>query len=205
LVGGLPPESVRTLGQLKALAALQGGAVVAVDVASAWPRRRSAVGGVGGAGGGGGGGGGADEQATDNVSAAARDALAAAAAATAKAARLHVDATPVPLEADVLWECRAGHRWTARARNVAKKHWWCPQCAALARHDARGRLTLADMEHTAAAKGGQCLSEAYLGAATKLQWRCARGHVFWQSPNHVRRKEDASWCKECTRRTRRKA
>lgn len=55
LVGGLPPESVRTLGQLKALAALQGGAVVAVDVASAWPRRRSAVGGAGGAGGGGGG------------------------------------------------------------------------------------------------------------------------------------------------------
>lgn len=204
MVSGLPPESVRTLGELKALAALQGGTVVAVDVASAWQRRRRAVGGVGGAGGGDASRK-AGEEASQGWSAAARDATAAAAAATAKAAHLHVDAAPVPLEADVLWACAAGHRWTARARNVAKNQWWCPQCAAHSRHDAKGRLTLADMQVTAAAKGGQCLSEEYLGSAVKLLWRCAWGHVFWQSPNHVRRKEDASWCKECTRRTRRKA
>jgi len=232
LVGGLPPESVRTLGELKATAALQGGKVIAVDIELGWQRRPSKSGTVPGPK-----DSGSD---SDNSSAsrssdsstskgskgeshdehhansddvtspgtsseashAARDAMAAAAA---KAAHLQVDATPVPLEADVLWECREGHRWTARARNVAKNHWWCPRCAALVRHDKKGRLTLADMQTTAAAHGGRCLSEAYLGSAVKLQWECADGHVFWQSPNKVRKKEGAAWCKECARFSKKKA
>jgi len=228
LIGGLPPESVRTLGELKATAGLQGGKVIAVDIAVGWQRRSLKDGttpslksnsdgdssssrssnssNIGSeneshneehcSNG--------DEVASSSSAAtsAARDAMAAAAA---KAAHLQVDATPVPLEADVLWECQEGHRWTARARNVAKNRWWCPRCAALLRHDKKGRLTLADMQTTASAKGGRCLSPEYLGSAVKLEWECSQGHVFWQSPNKVRKKEGAAWCKECARISKKKA
>lgn len=46
----------------------------------------------------------------------------------------------------------------------------------------------------AQARGGVLLSRRYLGDTTKLRWRCARGHVFWQIPGGVKQ---GKWCRLC--------
>ena len=156
-----------------------------------------------------------------------------------RALALRLDAAVVPLNARVLWECGAGHRWASQARNVAKAGTWCPACARAAstwrpsrngggggggsgggsgggvgcgdcggsgtastienQPKGRRRLGIGDMQATAAARGGECLSEEYSGAFGKLQWRCRRGHDFWLTPNRVRTTFDPRWCPECRR------
>jgi len=104
----------------------------------------------------------------------------------------------LPAQTPVRWKCAEGHTWTSLARNVVSRGFWCPSCAAVA-HRRRAAPTIEDMRCTAADRGGKCLSEEYLGSATKLQWQCSEGHIFWQSPNNVRRKGGAagSWCRIC--------
>mmetsp|Transcript_27675 Transcript_27675/g.48190 ORF Transcript_27675/g.48190 Transcript_27675/m.48190 type:complete len:87 (-) Transcript_27675:195-455(-) len=41
-----------------------------------------------------------------------------------------------------------------------------------------------------------------MGSATKLLWECSEGHQFWQTPNNVRRKVNAPWCRECKKQQR---
>jgi len=50
-----------------------------------------------------------------------------------------------------------GHEWAAMAENIVRGS-WCPTCNGQAKH-----LTLRDMQTTAAAYGGICLSTEYLG------------------------------------------
>ena len=47
----------------------------------------------------------------------------------------------------------------------------------------------------AAAKGGELLSTVYKNALSKLTWRCAEGHVFETTFNHV--KNRGQWCPIC--------
>lgn len=95
--------------------------------------------------------------------------------------------------------CRAGHEWAALPSNLTAGQW----CAACSYAERAGRkwekLTLADMEETASARGGECLSDEYVNAATKLRWRCASGHEWEQTPGAVRY---GSWCPKCAKRYR---
>lgn len=50
------------------------------------------------------------------------------------------------------------------------------------------------MREWAAAHGGECLSNEYVNAKTKLLWRCSCGHEFWAMPTNVQRGE---WCPKC--------
>ena len=92
-------------------------------------------------------------------------------------------------KSELEWECAKGHRWRTLAKTV-RSGTWCPTCKR-----RRFRFTIKDMRALAAERGGQCLSEAYLGNLKKLRWRCEAGHEFETTPNTVK---GGSWCKRCS-------
>lgn len=51
------------------------------------------------------------------------------------------------------------------------------------------------MQKLATARGGKCLSNAYVRSTHKLRWECAQGHSWEASPGNV--KNRGSWCPEC--------
>src|SRR5215469_16189852 len=85
------------------------------------------------------------------------------------------------------WQCKAGHEWDATPMGV-KKGSWCPVC-----HDQR-RVTINDMQAMASARGGRCLSVAYVNANTKLEWECAYGHLWFARPAYIK---SGTWCPQC--------
>lgn len=57
------------------------------------------------------------------------------------------------------------------------------------------RDELEELRDIARQKGGELLSEVYLGANTPLRWRCNAGHTWETSPHHI--KTSGSWCQKC--------
>jgi hypothetical protein len=94
-----------------------------------------------------------------------------------------------PLE----WECAEGHRWSAQWFRVGKGQ-WCRQCAVKSR-----TRTIEQMQELARSRGGRCLSPSYPGAHGKIEWECAKHHVWQATVNSVWR---GSWCPECAKTTR---
>lgn len=88
----------------------------------------------------------------------------------------------------VRFRCKEGHEWEASGSRVLRGS-WCPTCNL----DKR-RLTLADAQSAALARGGQCLSTTYENNATYMQWLCHRGHC-WQAPLATIRA--GHWCMQC--------
>lgn len=84
------------------------------------------------------------------------------------------------------WRCASGHEWKAKPSNV-QNGTWCPYC--LGRHQ-----TIVDMQELARARGGACLSDVYVGAASKLLWECSDKHTWKATPNSLR---NGSWCPHC--------
>ena len=102
---------------------------------------------------------------------------------------LCVSPTYVDSNSPLLWECSSGHRWSATAQSIRKGS-WCPECAGVRRG------TISQMENIASARGGKCLSQRYCNTATKLRWRCLRGHEWNATPLHVK---NGHWCPFCAR------
>ncbi|WP_134170909.1 hypothetical protein [Paraburkholderia caballeronis] len=94
------------------------------------------------------------------------------------------------------WECAHGHRWSAIPGSVVRGS-WCGTCAR--KKPRRLRITLDDMQVRAEAHGGRCLSEAYQGARTPLEWACAEGHRWFAMPSRIK---EGQWCPACTVRGR---
>lgn len=87
------------------------------------------------------------------------------------------------------WRCAEGHEWRAVPASI-QGGTWCPICAGkLLPKDALFALRL-----YAKNLGGECLSEEYQSAKTKLRWRCAKGHEWEAIPDSVRR---GTWCPHC--------
>jgi hypothetical protein len=63
-----------------------------------------------------------------------------------------------------------------------------------------GVNNLSKMRELAEAHFGECLSQKYLGALSKLIWRCAHGHTFEATPNSILSQK--SWCRKCAHRAR---
>jgi len=51
-----------------------------------------------------------------------------------------------------------------------------------------------ELKNIASLKGGECLSPEYYNAFTKLEWRCANGHIWKAVPNNIKR---GKWCPKC--------
>lgn len=84
------------------------------------------------------------------------------------------------------WQCTHGHIWEATATKIQQGQ-WCPYCSGY-------RHSLADMQALAQARGGECLSDAYVTMDHKLQWRCGHGHAWEATAAIVVR---GSWCPQC--------
>jgi len=93
---------------------------------------------------------------------------------------------------ELRWRCAKGHVWLASANKIISRKAWCPHCA------GKARLTLDDLRTLAAAKGGECLSDAYLSNHKPLRWRCSRGHEWSASASAIKNAE--SWCPKCAGR-----
>jgi len=87
----------------------------------------------------------------------------------------------------LLWECSKGHQWYATPAMVRHAESWCPYC--------RGyHKTINDMQELAAKHGGKCLSKEYVNTTTKLEWECAKGHIWKSAPANV---VNNYWCPKC--------
>lgn len=87
------------------------------------------------------------------------------------------------------WKCAKGHVWDARIKNVINLKQWCPFCA--------GKYQTIDAFKTIAKeRGGECLSEKYISAKSKMLWRCSEGHTWLAAPDSIKR---GSWCSVCRR------
>ena len=50
------------------------------------------------------------------------------------------------------------------------------------------------MKDIAIKRGGECLSNNYINALSKLEWKCKRGHVWFAKPNDI---QSNHWCPYC--------
>lgn len=92
--------------------------------------------------------------------------------------------------APLRFRCGQGHEWEARATNIRSGN-WCPRCK------GTEKASLSEFQALAIKRGGQCLSDVYLGALAPLRWRCAKGHEWEASAASV--KNRGSWCPICGR------
>jgi hypothetical protein len=53
---------------------------------------------------------------------------------------------------------------------------------------------LAELQAIAKARGGRCLSKAYMGSRIALRFVCSEGHKWTTKPTTVRK---GSWCRRC--------
>ena len=85
------------------------------------------------------------------------------------------------------WECKVGHQWETTFASLYYRNTWCPFCS--------GRIvTLEKYIKIAEARGGKCLSDAYIKSNIKLEWECDKGHKFSATPNDI---QQGSWCPIC--------
>lgn len=90
------------------------------------------------------------------------------------------------------WQCEFGHVWVTMPLNI-KKGTWCPKCSHKIAGEKR-KLTIEDMKLIARKRGGECLSNKYINAHTKLKWKCRKGYIWEASPTSIR---GGTWCPEC--------
>jgi len=87
------------------------------------------------------------------------------------------------------WECELGHKWQAKPDGIKQGH-WCHVCS------TSKPLTIKVLQETARKKGGHCLSQNYINAKHKYQWRCSVGHEWLADASHIR---SGTWCPDCSR------
>ena len=87
----------------------------------------------------------------------------------------------------MVWRCQVGHRFSRTITEV-RRGGWCPTCRSLPPGD------IDRMKQIARERDGECLSERYRDAATKLRWRCEAGHVWSASPGDI---VMGHWCPKC--------
>ncbi|WP_155274257.1 hypothetical protein [Pseudomonas chlororaphis] len=92
------------------------------------------------------------------------------------------------------FRCAAGHEWEALGGDVLRRT-WCPECARLRKVEGYRHLDgLERLLGKAAAHGGRCLSDTYLGAQALYRFRCSQGHE-WEAPG--KRILRGGWCLKC--------
>jgi len=90
------------------------------------------------------------------------------------------------------WQCNKGHIWNAIPHSVKKGH-WCPICA---KSGSAAKKSIEEFKLLAKQRGGECLSDEYLGIFEKLKWKCKEGHEWEVAPKSV---QDGRWCPKCGR------
>lgn len=84
------------------------------------------------------------------------------------------------------WRCSKGHIWEATPNKI-KIGSWCPYCIGMYQ-------TIHDMYKLANSRNGECLSDEFIDAKTKLKWKCSEGHTWESTPDNIK---SGSWCPYC--------
>ncbi len=101
----------------------------------------------------------------------------------------------------MIWKCsnKKHNTWDASYAEVVNNNTWCPQCKGKRISEAllnKDGLKIA--QEYAESKGGKCVSNEYLGANSKLEWKCANNyHKSWFA-NYDSVVRAKSWCPECS-------
>lgn len=90
----------------------------------------------------------------------------------------------------LLFECLRKHRWEATPFSI-KQGTWCPYCS------NRVKSTLEEYKTIAANNNWECFSTEYKNNKTRLEFKCAFGHVWKAIPNNIKR---GTTCPYCSRR-----
>jgi hypothetical protein len=94
----------------------------------------------------------------------------------------------------MLWECQQGHQWQALFDKV-KRGSWCSIC-----YNGRGQASdskrLSKAIGHALERGGECLSQRWLGPKHVLSWKCEKGHQWDASSAKV---YAGAWCSICAK------
>jgi len=98
----------------------------------------------------------------------------------------------INVNTELKWQCQRGHRWDSPPNDI-KRGKWCPYCFRKRRVFPE-KLTIEEMQELALQKGGECLSESYIGSKVKLKWQCKEGHVWESLPTTVKK---GCWCRFC--------
>jgi predicted nucleic acid-binding Zn-ribbon protein len=100
------------------------------------------------------------------------------------------------------WQCINGHKWEASYAHI-RLGYWCIKCAQdphiLEVENPYVTVRIEQLKSIARAKGGECLSDIYLGDDQKLIWRCANGHTWDAVPGSIKQ---GRWCPDCGGRPR---
>lgn len=97
------------------------------------------------------------------------------------------------------YRCKHGHEWTQRGHLCIKRP-HCPKCGHAALYK---RENLSLMHEAARARGGECLSDEYLGLAARYRFRCKLGHE-WMAEGKTMLKK-GTWCGACSREASKRA
>ena len=84
------------------------------------------------------------------------------------------------------WRCKNNHEFNASFYNVKNKGSWCQEC--------KKAKILQKYKDIANERGGNCISDKYIGVHTKLKWKCEIGHEWMATPNAI---SSGSWCPDC--------
>jgi len=95
------------------------------------------------------------------------------------------------------WQCSEGHIWNAVPGSVKYQNSWCPTCANIKAGENR-RDNISNMQDIAKERDGECLSEVYVNAKSKLMWQCSEGHIWEASPTNIK---TGTWCPICGRKS----
>lgn len=90
------------------------------------------------------------------------------------------------------WKCEKGHEWKSIFSSVKNCGSWCPTCA------GAKKLTIEECKEYALSKNGECLSDEYKNARTKMTWKCEEGHEWKSIFDHIKR---GSWCPTCVNKS----
>lgn len=88
------------------------------------------------------------------------------------------------------FRCGKGHEWDT-TYGMIKRGTWCPYCYGNALSSP-----LVDIYRIAKEKGGECLSTTYVNSATKLHFRCGKGHEWHATYSMIKKR--GTWCPYCS-------
>lgn len=91
-------------------------------------------------------------------------------------------------------ECAKSHRWSTKGGSILRGS-WCPHCARKQSGDLMRKADgLEELQAMAAARGGACLSDSYIGRLARYRFRCTAGHEWESFAGSIL---NGSWCTAC--------
>ena len=91
------------------------------------------------------------------------------------------------------WICEEKHTWEATPNKIRNGS-WCPKCGMEKFINSR-RGSLDEYKNIAKERGGECLSEKFINARTKLKWKCDKGHEWEAQAYSIK---TGTWCPQCS-------